>query len=59
MFEKKYKNAMDKVFIGEETLNNAIKNATARPKATNVIKIALIACISVAIICTSVLPHLS
>ncbi|MBE6691711.1 MAG: hypothetical protein E7586_00050 [Ruminococcaceae bacterium] len=54
MFDKKYKNAMDKVSVNEEALNTAINNAIAKPKSMNPLKIALIACLSVALICTSV-----
>ncbi len=55
MFEKKYKNAMDRVIPNQEALDNAINNAISKPKSIkNPVKIVLIACLSVSLICTSV-----
>ncbi len=54
MFEHKYKSAFDKISINEEVLNNAINNASNKTKVKNPLKIALIACLSTAIVCTCI-----
>ena len=58
MFGKKYKQAMDKISISENSLITSINNATTKPKSINALKLALIACLSTAIICTSVFAAL-
>lgn len=58
MFDKKYKQAMDKVTISEEKLSMAISNTVAKPKPINAFKLASIACLSTAIICASIFSTL-
>lgn len=58
MFDKKYKQAMDKVTISDEKLAMAISNTITKPKSINAFKLASIACLSTAIICASIFTTL-